>query len=86
MLITGESGAGKTVNTKRVIQYFATVAAIGAPGEKKVDESKGTLEDQIVAANPAMEAYGNAKDRFQMVRSYSIGSRLFFCIAHSENP
>ena len=65
MLITGESGAGKTVNTKRVIQYFATVAAIGAPGEKKVDESKGTLEDQIVAANPAMEAYGNAKDRFK---------------------
>ena len=61
MLITGESGAGKTVNTKRVIQYFATVAAIGAPGEKKADESKGTLEDQIVAANPAMEAYGNAK-------------------------
>merc|ERR1711990_772545 len=60
MLITGESGAGKTVNTKRVIQYFATVAAIGVPGEKK-DESKGTLEDQIVAANPAMEAYGNAK-------------------------
>ena len=86
MLITGESGAGKTVNTKRVIQYFATVAAIGAPGEKKADESKGTLEDQIVAANPAMEAYGNAKDRFQIVCSYSIGSRLFFCIAHSENP
>jgi len=64
MLITGESGAGKTVNTKRVIQYFATVAAIGVPGEKPKEaasDSKGTLEDQIVAANPAMEAYGNAK-------------------------
>ena len=59
MLITGESGAGKTVNTKRVIQYFATIAAIG--GSENKDSSKGTLEDQIVAANPAMEAYGNAK-------------------------
>uniref|UniRef100_A0A8C2SDB2 Myosin heavy chain 7B n=1 Tax=Capra hircus TaxID=9925 RepID=A0A8C2SDB2_CAPHI len=52
----GESGAGKTVNTKRVIQYFAIVAALGdGPGKK------GTLEDQIIEANPAMEAFGNAK-------------------------
>ena len=66
MLITGESGAGKTVNTKRVIQYFAVVAALGAvnKGETSGDDSGpalkggGTLEDQIVAANPAMEAFG----------------------------
>ncbi|KAJ8016562.1 hypothetical protein DPEC_G00008530 [Dallia pectoralis] len=56
ILITGESGAGKTVNTKRVIQYFAIVAAMGDTAKKG-----GTLEDQIIAANPAMEAFGNAK-------------------------
>uniref|UniRef100_A0A8C8JRZ2 Myosin-7B n=1 Tax=Oncorhynchus tshawytscha TaxID=74940 RepID=A0A8C8JRZ2_ONCTS len=61
VLITGESGAGKTVNTKRVIQYFATIAVSGA--KKEVDPSKmqGSLEDQIIAANPLLEAYGNAK-------------------------
>ncbi|CAF3425009.1 unnamed protein product [Rotaria sp. Silwood1] len=59
MLITGESGAGKTENTKKVIQYFALVAAASA----KKDEGKKTmtLEDQIVSANPVLEAYGNAK-------------------------
>uniref|UniRef100_A0A671WHZ4 Myosin-7 n=1 Tax=Sparus aurata TaxID=8175 RepID=A0A671WHZ4_SPAAU len=56
ILITGESGAGKTVNTKRVIQYFASIAAGGI---KK--DPNGTLEDQIIQANPALEAFGNAK-------------------------
>ncbi|XP_035808468.1 myosin-4-like [Amphiprion ocellaris] len=61
ILITGESGAGKTVNTKRVIQYFATIAV---PVEKKKETTskiKGTLEDQIIQANPLLEAFGNAK-------------------------
>ncbi|XP_057279122.1 myosin-1B-like isoform X2 [Pezoporus wallicus] len=63
ILITGESGAGKTVNTKRVIQYFATIAV---SGDKKKEEEKsgklqGTLEDQIISANPLLEAFGNAK-------------------------
>ncbi|XP_018408819.1 PREDICTED: myosin-4-like isoform X2 [Nanorana parkeri] len=61
VLITGESGAGKTVNTKRVIQYFATIAAIGEAGKKKETSNKGTLEDQIIQANPLLEAFGNAK-------------------------
>ena len=55
MLITGESGAGKTENTKKVISYLAMVAASGKK-QKKV-----SLEDQIVATNPIMESYGNAK-------------------------
>uniref|UniRef100_UPI0037E802FE myosin heavy chain, fast skeletal muscle-like n=1 Tax=Semicossyphus pulcher TaxID=241346 RepID=UPI0037E802FE len=62
VLITGESGAGKTVNTKRVIQYFATIAALGGKKAEPVPgKMQGSLEDQIVAANPLLEAYGNAK-------------------------
>uniref|UniRef100_A0A667XJV8 Myosin-7 n=1 Tax=Myripristis murdjan TaxID=586833 RepID=A0A667XJV8_9TELE len=60
ILITGESGAGKTVNTKRVIQYFASIAAGGVKKES-ITKDKGTLEDQIIQANPALEAFGNAK-------------------------
>ncbi|XP_006569864.1 myosin heavy chain, muscle isoform X15 [Apis mellifera] len=60
MLITGESGAGKTENTKKVIAYFATVGA----STKKADDptqKKGSLEDQVVQTNPVLEAFGNAK-------------------------
>uniref|UniRef100_A0A8C5C6A8 Myosin heavy chain, fast skeletal muscle-like n=1 Tax=Gadus morhua TaxID=8049 RepID=A0A8C5C6A8_GADMO len=62
ILITGESGAGKTVNTKRVIQYFATIAVSGPKKTEQVaGKMQGSLEDQIIAANPLLEAYGNAK-------------------------
>ncbi|XP_072549161.1 myosin-4-like [Salminus brasiliensis] len=61
ILITGESGAGKTVNTKRVIQYFATIAVSGDKKKESVSKMKGTLEDQIIQANPLLEAFGNAK-------------------------
>ncbi|XP_036945678.1 myosin heavy chain, skeletal muscle, adult-like [Acanthopagrus latus] len=63
ILITGESGAGKTVNTKRVIQYFATIASFGDSSKKEQPAGKmqGNLEDQIIQANPLLEAFGNAK-------------------------
>ncbi|XP_035297093.1 myosin-4 isoform X3 [Cricetulus griseus] len=63
ILITGESGAGKTVNTKRVIQYFATIAVTGDKKKEEAPSGKmqGTLEDQIISANPLLEAFGNAK-------------------------
>ncbi|XP_022644833.1 myosin heavy chain, muscle-like isoform X2 [Varroa destructor] len=59
MLITGESGAGKTENTKKVISYFANVGK----SEKKADadSNKPSLEDQIVQTNPVLESFGNAK-------------------------
>jgi len=56
ILITGESGAGKTENTKKVIGYMASVAG---GGNRK--EGEAGLEDQIVQTNPILEAWGNAK-------------------------
>ncbi|XP_070153019.1 myosin heavy chain, muscle isoform X1 [Polyergus mexicanus] len=61
MLITGESGAGKTENTKKVIAYFATVGASTKKDKEESDKKKGSLEDQVVQTNPVLEAFGNAK-------------------------
>lgn len=63
ILITGESGAGKTENTKKVIAYFAIVGATQAAASKKagVVKTGPSLEEQIVQTNPALEAFGNAK-------------------------
>ncbi|XP_076027273.1 myosin-9-like [Genypterus blacodes] len=63
ILCTGESGAGKTENTKKVIQYLAHVAS---SFKSKKDQgsavlSHGELERQLLQANPIMEAFGNAK-------------------------
>jgi len=67
ILCTGESGAGKTENTKKVIQYLAYVAASKPksssllPSAQSQDLSFGELEQQLLKANPILEAFGNAK-------------------------
>ncbi|XP_040297568.1 myosin-11 isoform X2 [Bufo bufo] len=59
ILCTGESGAGKTENTKKVIQYLAVVAS--SHKGKKDTTITGELEKQLLQANPILEAFGNAK-------------------------
>ncbi|KAJ1735398.1 class II myosin [Coemansia biformis] len=60
ILITGESGAGKTENTKKVIQYLTAIA-----GDHKaasgLTASGSSLEQQVLCANPILESFGNAQ-------------------------
>ncbi|KAF4634673.1 hypothetical protein G7Y89_g3432 [Cudoniella acicularis] len=60
ILVTGESGAGKTENTKKVIQYLAAVAHSESPVKSKTHQHSN-LSQQILRANPILEAFGNAQ-------------------------
>lgn len=64
ILVTGESGAGKTENTKKVIQYLAAVATsdFDTPvAGRSPTKQFSNLSQQILRANPILEAFGNAQ-------------------------
>ncbi|KAK0651973.1 putative myosin MYO2 [Cercophora newfieldiana] len=63
IVVSGESGAGKTVSAKYIMRYFATRETPEKANSKakKGPESMSKTEEAILATNPIMEAFGNAK-------------------------
>lgn len=62
IVVSGESGAGKTVSAKYIMRYFASVEE--EDGDIHTHETKSDMsevEKQILATNPIMESFGNAK-------------------------
>lgn len=64
IVVSGESGAGKTVSAKYIMRYFASVEEESELQNKVGTEHKADMSDvekQILATNPITEAFGNAK-------------------------
>ena len=54
VIISGESGAGKTEAAKRIMQY---VASVSGGSDSSIQQTK----DMVLATNPLLESFGNAK-------------------------
>ncbi|XP_029024032.1 unconventional myosin-Ih isoform X2 [Betta splendens] len=53
ILISGESGAGKTEASKKILQFYA----VSCPSTRLLDD----VRDRLLLSNPVLEAFGNAK-------------------------
>eukprot|EP00584_Thalassiosira_punctigera_P008237 CAMPEP_0172544582 /NCGR_PEP_ID=MMETSP1067-20121228/14701_1 /TAXON_ID=265564 ORGANISM="Thalassiosira punctigera, Strain Tpunct2005C2" /NCGR_SAMPLE_ID=MMETSP1067 /ASSEMBLY_ACC=CAM_ASM_000444 /LENGTH=1608 /DNA_ID=CAMNT_0013331167 /DNA_START=385 /DNA_END=5211 /DNA_ORIENTATION=+ len=61
VLISGESGAGKTETTKIVMLYLTTLGSALEEGGGEADDGKLSIMERVLQSNPILEAFGNAK-------------------------
>ncbi|KAJ3157501.1 cytochrome c oxidase subunit 1, partial [Irineochytrium annulatum] len=73
VIISGESGAGKSESTKSILEYWTSVttsAAVGSnkggsggvsPGASSNGETESWVQQQVLEANTVLESFGNAK-------------------------
>lgn len=61
IIVSGESGAGKTESAKLIMRFLASVNAPETKSRAKGGDESSEVEQQMLATNPILEAFGNAK-------------------------
>jgi len=58
---SGESGAGKTENTRRIIEYLINVSGNYSQKTPNLNEGRKSIDSALLAAGTVLEAFGNAQ-------------------------
>ena len=61
IVISGESGAGKTENAKIAMKFLTSLSDLFTPKTEQTAVNQERIEDKILSCNPILEAFGNAK-------------------------
>ena len=61
ILVSGESGAGKTESTRRVLEYLVKTSSRLASSHGGAAAAAGHLQNKLLQSNPLLETLGNAK-------------------------
>jgi len=90
VIISGESGAGKTESTNVIMRYLVKIASLDHAKHNGLPQDHGSLVglvQKMLNTNPILEAFGNSRtlrndnsSRFGKVRSYySIPPHIIIC-------
>ncbi|MQM03569.1 hypothetical protein Taro_036360 [Colocasia esculenta] len=78
ILVSGESGAGKTESTKMLMRYLAYLGG-------RAGADRRTVEHQVLESNPVLEAFGNAKTVRNNNSRYKLGNPRTFHYLNQSN-
>lgn len=83
IIISGESGAGKTVSARLVMRYFAVADRLHSHHGDPRGESVTLGEQRVLSTNPILEAFGNAKTT-RNDNSSRFGKYIQLCFVKDE--
>lgn len=87
MLISGESGAGKTESTKHILGFLSYLSNQVAQAKSHLAQggaAVSSFEDRVLKCNPILEAFGNGKTVCAISLAFAAMNRISCMVAYAD--